>query len=206
MTEFDLQRPLMYERYRRNFILPNYEPKVNGRTRWWECDVFEVTDAGYWREYEIKLSRADFFADAKKDRPVAYNYLPGAARETKHAVLARGDRSGPSRFWYVMPAGLIQPEELPCWAGLIEFTLGRWQVPGQSCVQRERQVVPAPPIHNDKVDPKIVAHARSVCYWRMHAEFQAIIRGAAPAASDDGPDQPTTAELFDRMRAEVAKA
>jgi hypothetical protein len=67
-------------------------------------------------------------------------------------------------------------------------------------------VVAAPPIHNDKVDPKIVAHARSVCYWRMHAEFQAIIRGAAPAPPDDGPDQPTTAELFDRMRAEVEKA
>lgn len=195
MTEFDLQRPLMRDRYRRHFVLPNYEPKVNGRTRWWECDVFEVTDSGYWREYEIKISRADFFADAKKDRPVAYNYLPGAARETKHQVLARGDRAGPSRFWYVMPAGLIKPEELPSWAGLIEFA-GNY----------ERQVVAAPPIHNEKVDPRIVAHARSVCYWRMHSEFQAIIRGAAPSPPDDGPTEATTAELFDRMRAEVERA
>jgi RNA polymerase primary sigma factor len=36
-------------------LLPNYTPD-----KWHECDVFGVTRAGYFHEFEIKLTRADF--------------------------------------------------------------------------------------------------------------------------------------------------
>lgn len=52
--------------------------------------------------YEIKVSRADYLRD-------------GEAKQS--AALKWSDR-----FWYVTPPGLIDPRELPEWAGLQEWT------------------------------------------------------------------------------------
>ena len=51
---------ILRERWRK-LRLPRYTPKG-----WWECDVFELTTSGYFREYEIKTSLSDFRNDAKK--------------------------------------------------------------------------------------------------------------------------------------------
>jgi hypothetical protein len=59
MNAREIQQRLIVERYRRGICVPNYTPKD-----WWECDVFELTPAGYFREYEIKMTVADFRADA----------------------------------------------------------------------------------------------------------------------------------------------
>ena len=69
--------------------------------------------------YEIKVSRSDF----KKD----------AANPLKQ----RGARLFSDHFFYVAPPGLIRPEEVPDWAGLLEPYL-----PPVS--KHLRQVVPAP--------------------------------------------------------------
>lgn len=52
--------------------------------------------------YEIKISRADFLRDAKIAK--------------KHD----GARALSNEFYFVAPPGVIKPEELPPWAGLIE--------------------------------------------------------------------------------------
>lgn len=164
MTALDIQRRLMVEKYRRSFMLPNYKPH-----NWWECDVFELTEAGFFREYEIKLSRADFKADASKMRR-RYDYANDVDVVTnKHGLLADRAVHGPSRFWYVCPTDLLTAEEMPEWAGLIYAKEIVRLAPPWNVLFNE--VKPAPQLHREKASDKIKAHAASVCYYRMHRLF-----------------------------------
>jgi hypothetical protein len=70
------------------------------RADFWKMEVgaskgFQAT------AYEIKISRADF----RRDTPVKQ----------------REARLYSDRFYYVAPLGLIKPDEVPEWAGLMEF-------------------------------------------------------------------------------------
>lgn len=60
--------------------------------RGWECDYFTITAGGETREYEIKISRGDFFSDAKKG---------------KHK-----EAEGANYFYYVLPLGLVELSEV----------------------------------------------------------------------------------------------
>lgn len=72
----------------------------------WESDFAACTRSGYWHEVEVKVSRADFFKDFKK--------------KEKHDILAgRTEGLRPNYFAYAVPEGLIKPEEVPEYAGLI---------------------------------------------------------------------------------------
>lgn len=72
------------------------------------CDFWTISangSAGFSATaYEIKVSRADF-------------------RRDTHAK-QRQARLFSDRFYYVAPTGLIKPDELPDWAGLMEFSNG----------------------------------------------------------------------------------
>lgn len=110
MNARDIQRRLIVERYTRSTVCPNFTPR-----HWFECDVCEITKAGYFVEYEIKLSRADFAADAKKEMR---SWVDGdCVTINKHKAIA--SKLGPSRFYFVCPENLIGDFELPSWAGLI---------------------------------------------------------------------------------------
>ena len=78
----------------------------------WEADILEITKAGYQYEYEVKISRRDFKIDAEK---VERNWT-GPGRK-KYDVLRSGERV--NYFSFIVPEGLISPEEVPEWAGLI---------------------------------------------------------------------------------------
>jgi hypothetical protein len=138
--------------YSRSTCMPNYTPDG-----WFENDVCEVTEAGYWREYEVKVSRADFKADSRKRRWVS------AERDskTKYDLLASGTIKGPSRFTYVMPKGLIQLDELPPFAGLIEA-----RDSGNGFVILT-QVKAAPKIHSEKVKDGFLEQMQTSAYWRF---------------------------------------
>lgn len=88
------------------------------------CDFWTISansSAGFQAvAYEIKISRADFKRDT-------------------HAK-QRQARLFSDRFYYVAPRGLIKPDDLPDWAGLIEF--------GDGALSMK---VPAP--HRDKDAP-----------------------------------------------------
>lgn len=172
MTGRDIIRSMVRMRWREGFCLPNYTPG-----HWWECDVFEITKAGYFREYEVKVSRGDFFADAKKVRERwPDGWSPGAQKvtENKHDLLAAGSTRGPSAFYYVTPAGLLQPHEVPVWAGLIEVAA---HAPEMHCSTLiEREVTAAPRLHREKISDDIRRHALGVCYYRMH---EVLSRNAA---------------------------
>jgi len=72
-----------------------------------DADFVTVSMAGIVTEFEIKVSRSDFHRDRKKLR---------------HAIYS-GERRGrrPNRFWYVTAPDIITAEDLPAFAGWIEF-------------------------------------------------------------------------------------
>jgi len=97
-----------------------------------ECDFFCITKTGYAIEIEIKISRSDYKADLKKTQ--------------KHEKY--GDKTKtykPNRFYYAVPNGLILPEEIPEYAGLIY--VDGWNL---------KVVKNAPLLHKNKPMEKIV--------------------------------------------------
>lgn len=72
----------------------------------WESDYLTITRSGYAYECEIKISRSDFFNDAKK--------------LNKHLILeGKKEKPEPNYFYYAVPKDLIKVEEVPEYAGLI---------------------------------------------------------------------------------------
>jgi len=118
-----------------DIIIPNFY------LGWYEMDVCKIMKSGYIVEYEIKISRSDFFADFKKDN--------GA----KHKKLQTNE-SHCNRFFFVVPNGLLKPEEVPPYAGLIEYTdsnsASYWAAGGSTDITK-----PAPLIHKVKRDENI---------------------------------------------------
>lgn len=94
---------IIWARGNTDIIIPNF---YYGNT---ECDLFKITGSDFVIEYEIKISRSDFFADFKKQGG------------KKHLHLQGGSTHCPNRFYYVMPAGLIKVDECPKYAGLLEW-------------------------------------------------------------------------------------
>lgn len=85
----------------------------------WECDVYSET-AKYSEEYEVKISRADYWNDFSK----SYKFYSGGTIN-KHELIKEGKRV--NRFWFVTPMELTKMENLilltdiPSYAGLIYF-------------------------------------------------------------------------------------
>lgn len=124
------------------------------------------------REYEVKVTRADFFADADKAQEFGSRWTrdgrtPADVRK-KHDLLAAGDARGPSAFWYVTPPGLVAPHEVPVWAGVIEITEHQPDEYRPRVYYTEREITPAPRLHREKCSDAVRKHALGVCYWRMH--------------------------------------
>lgn len=72
----------------------------------WECDVLAISKSNLASEYELKITRSDFLADFKKP---------------KHKKFERGEGGYISKFWYVVPEGLIKKKEVPDYAGLMYY-------------------------------------------------------------------------------------
>jgi hypothetical protein len=160
-----IARRIIYDRYRRNYCLNNYTPPS-----WWECDVFELTASGFFREYEIKQSRADFFKDASKDK----RHYQGFNESTrnfdytttiKHDQLKACNVKGPSRFYFVTPRDLIETSELPTFAGLIEWTTNDGSFPWNIVLNTK---VEAPQLHRCKFTEDRRRKLLEACYWRYH--------------------------------------
>lgn len=68
-------------------------------------DLFMISSekGNYTTAFEIKVSRGDFLKDIKDE------------------AKQRGARLYSSNFYYVAPKGMINPEEIPMWAGLMKY-------------------------------------------------------------------------------------
>lgn len=73
----------------------------------WESDYLVITQSGMAYECEIKISKQDFLNDAKK--------------HNKHVIISEGKsfEDKPNYFYYAVPEGLVNVEEVPEHAGLI---------------------------------------------------------------------------------------
>lgn len=112
----------------------------------WECDLISVTPANLIHEFEIKISRSDYLADAKK---------------AKHFIMANKihtSRRFANYFWYVASFDLPL-SDLRSHAGLISIAGGVIRI-----------LKPAPKLHAQKLTPihfdKI---ARSLTYKLLNS-------------------------------------
>jgi hypothetical protein len=151
-------------------VMPNVKvfAAVDARDRYrrwhhWECDMLYVTKAGYATEYEIKVTKADFKADAKKthkhamfarlragEQIIAQVGYRTALKEMDPGLLA------PSRFCYVVPEDMVDASQVPEYAGLAYVTERGFM----------RIVKRAPQIHKCKIAAKHVKGMQRSAYFR----------------------------------------
>lgn len=104
----------------RNFIMGerNYKafcPRVHNFFGYGsESDVIAINGRRFLVEFEIKLTKADFFKD--KDKITHYQ----KQHINKHDFYKQGLAS--SMFYFVAPKGVLTIDDIPEWAGLIEVT------------------------------------------------------------------------------------
>lgn len=163
MTERDIQDALYLVRHqdRHEPIVPNCSALGH------EADLLSVTKARLVHEHEIKVSRADFKADARK--------------QEKHAELAsppppsyRGFLRVPNYFWYVTPPDLLDGLEVPEYAGHMVITVDRKPGPWYP-LGFVRVLKPAPRLHRAKIsDDQLATLMRGLMfrYWRQRLELQ----------------------------------
>jgi len=91
-----------------------------------EADVLGINRGGYIYEYEIKISRSDFFADFK-NKGYKHGLLKDGNGVRHYDEWKNGKRTGgvveligiPNRFYYACPSGLLKKEDIPEYAGLV---------------------------------------------------------------------------------------
>lgn len=110
-TSFDIQQIAVRNLFRCGveFIVPN----IN--TGYGEADLFSLRRSGYAEEFEIKVSRSDFFADKKKTHK---HHSYGLAFNGGTPV-CDGIKRMPNRFSFIVPEYLnITEKDVPEYAGL----------------------------------------------------------------------------------------
>ena len=120
-----------------------------------EADVLSLTNNFFVYEYEIKISRSDFFADFKK--------------HFKHSILKREDWIVGTRyenkianyFFYVVPENLIALNEVPHYAGLIYISDGK-----------TKTIKEAPRLHNNRVGEKLLRSLLKNYTYKLSKTFK----------------------------------
>jgi hypothetical protein len=100
-----------------------------------EMDFMTIDNDGYCNEFEIKTSRSDFKEE----------FL---AKPMKHKLLSEKSTDCPNRYYFACPKGIIDINEVPSYAGLIEFTKDSM---GQFKMRVARK---APLLHKRLLDPR----------------------------------------------------
>ena len=142
LTEQSIQQRL-------NHFFASYKYKADGLYVFsWESDKLIWTKSGYIYEFEIKISRADFKNDFKHKKEKHIVLASTIARDTAKEIqmslfeqkekdhpnhwsresleryygdidaMAKGKRM-PNYFYYAVPTGMLEPDEVPPYAGLI---------------------------------------------------------------------------------------
>lgn len=122
----------------------------------YEADLLRLNENRVLTEFEVKLSRADFLADAQKSK----HYWYARVRDPKSGfepVLGSGYTRVPHYFNYLAPPDVVDLDRVPEYAGVIVVTGNQTQV-----LRRPRRLLKA------AVPERTVDHIlRSQCrrYW-----------------------------------------
>lgn len=146
-----------------------------------EADIASLTKTRLGHAFEIKVSRADWLAELRQIRGDKQCAKWGRAQTLSRAkekadevaaLAATGSNCcgivPPSYFWMVTAPGIIQGDELPEYAGLMEVEPYRFGVV-KAHGYMVREVRPAPRLHRVKLlDSQVMAMARGVTlrYWQ----------------------------------------
>lgn len=138
-----------------------------------EADLISVTKARYVHEVEIKRSREDFRRDFRQ-------------KEDKHKALEQGYRrvrewrSRPDEtivyanyFWFAWPEGLVNEDQIPEYAGLLEVKDNARVVESRYIDRQARpptvmETKKAPRLNTEKIDDDAfmyIARGLSARYW-----------------------------------------
>lgn len=156
----------------------------------WESDFFVQKQNGYSYEFEVKISRSDFFADKKK---ISKHLILSNGKFFEQKRLWNNDRTGdddkwiiqeterehsfrPNKFFYVVPQGLITVDELPKYAGLFYYEDGTGNC-GLS------KIKDAPFIHKEILKFESVLCSKFYHYWLeqkrqnidLRAEYEYVV-------------------------------
>ena len=132
-----------------------------------ESDLVTVTRADYLHEFEIKLSRSDFRADFRNKHHKHRLYSGELEAQ------AYQQRWIPNHFWFVAPKGMLQADEIPEYAGLIEID--------DRLVVSDR--IDAPRLHKRKVDDSELMRLYETC---MHRFWKWAHEATSEQESSDG--------------------
>lgn len=167
----------------------------------YESDIASVTAAGLGHEFEVKISRSDWLSELRqiRDQVDGAKYhraeqlrraaeivqaLKAALRAGRtHAIVGEGYYRSPppSYHWLATAPGIVRPEELPEYAGLMEVSSG----PRGRVLKIVRK---APRLHSMKMDQRqIMALARGSClrYWHLRKRVGQIPGGLPDADETD---------------------
>lgn len=133
-------------------------------------DLFEISsNAGNTTTaFEIKASRADFKKDIRDDQK------------------QRGARLYANEFYYVAPRGMLQTDEIPLWAGLLEFDFTEYEKLKNSKSLRDAQ------LHSWKLTVDAPLHPKYPPSWGLICAITRHIN------KDIG--KPTIAKLNEELR------
>ena len=181
--------------------------------RAWESDYLALTKSGYLYEGEVKISRSDFKADMKKKRK--HQVLEGTYQPKEIDVWEKGKRKGkelekvlkPHYFFYAVPEGLIDVEEVPEYAGLVYLT---------DVYPYWKWAKTAPKLHGDKFSDEELNLTEKFYYnmisWRNKAlfdykrELDSTRQLLKEAKTDvDGVAYPHTAGQYKKMYEDILK-
>jgi len=146
LTEATIQESLKNILSQPRFLLKNLY--VFG----WESDLLLLTKSGYWYEYEIKISRADFKNDFKHKNDKHVKVLQNLEHKWK-----------PNYFYYAVPENMISINEVPEYAGLIYVSENG----------SNKMVKQAPKLHTEKVDPNKLGLVDKFYYNMVNAKIDA---------------------------------
>ena len=146
-----------------------------------ECDVLAVTRDMRIIDIEIKISRADFKADAKKDKWVkrAYNWhfeVDGSYLHAHHGPPAPDlSIDWPQKVWkhyYVMPADIWTPDLLPAAGSPASGILLLVEHNGKLFIQCKRQAKANR--HADTLSPAAAVNLARLASLRMWNALDAL--------------------------------
>lgn len=141
---------------------------ANGFIFSWESDFFVQKDNGYSYEFEVKISRSDFFSDKKKvekhlalekgiymEKKTEYKFNSETNKNERVEYFEERKRDfRPNKFFYVLPKGLVSVNEIPIYAGLMYVEN-----------QNIETVKEAPFLHKNKLTFESVLCNKFYHYW-----------------------------------------
>lgn len=133
-----------------------------GGAGFYEADVLGINGNGYMYEFEIKRSRGDFKAEFKS-KVHKHNRLKQGTAVHIYDEWKNGRKTGnqtvhislPNKYYFACELGLIKPEELPDYCGLVYLSKGSYT-----------EIKPAKFIHKNKADLRIYMRISTILSQR----------------------------------------